>query len=358
MNKKETKKRLMGRMLLRFLILSAVSFALIGAGALAIVLWADSPTFRSVGILHWIEDRILLLGAACFSLSIFFILCVQWTQLVSYLAEVTRAVRIIGEDEHKTVELPSILRETQNRLNQVSNKIKDKEIAAREAEQRKNDLVVYLAHDLKTPVSSIIGYLTLLRDEKQISQEMHDRYVGVALKNSERLDDLVNEFFEITRFNISNITLDYSRANLTRMLEQLVFEFQPMFSEKNLTCSLDMPAELEIRCDADKIHRVFDNLIRNAINYSFENSEIQITASVSDTAVTLNFMNHSNTISDEKLKRIFEQFYRLDASRSSHTGGSGLGLAIAKEIVELHQGRIIASSHNDKINFAVELPLS
>jgi two-component system sensor histidine kinase VanS len=119
-----------------------------------------------------------------------------------------------------------------------------------------------------------------------------------------------------------------------------------------------MPADLELRCDADKIQRVFDNLIRNAVNYSFENSEIQITASVSDTAVNLNFVNSGNTILAEQLERIFEQFYRLDASRSSRTGGAGLGLAISKQIVELHDGRIMATSHDDTICFAVELPLS
>lgn len=355
MNEQNFKIRLLGQMLLRFFILSIVSFAFICVVVIAVFLWGDNPTG---GIYHWIESRILYIAAACFALSILIILCVQCIQLISYLAKLAEAVEIIGKEEQRPVELPSILRETQDRFNQVRNTIKDKEIAAREAEQRKNDLVVYLAHDLKTPISSIIGYLTLLRDEKQISQEMQDRFIGVALKNSERLDDLINEFFEITRFNLSTITLEYSRANLTRMLEQLVFEFQPMLAEKNLTCRLDMPADLELRCDADQIHRVFDNLICNAIHYSFENSEIQITASVSDTAMTLNFMNRSHPIPDEKLNRIFERFYRLDASRSSRTGGSGLGLAIAKEIVERHQGRIFASSHDDTISFAVELPLS
>ncbi|MBB3128315.1 two-component system sensor histidine kinase VanS [Paenibacillus rhizosphaerae] len=355
MNEKKFKIRLLGQMLLRFFILSVVSFALICVVVMVVFIWGDNPTG---GIYHWIESRILYLAAACFVLCILFILGLQCIQLISYLAKVAGAVDIIGNEEQRPVELPSILRETQDRFNQVMNKIKDKESAAREAEQRKNDLVVYLAHDLKTPISSIIGYLTLLRDEKQISQEMHDRYVGVALKNSERLDDLINEFFEITRYNLSNITLEYSRTNLTRMLEQLVFELQPMLVEKNLTCRIEMPSDLELRCDADKIHRVFDNLIGNAILYSLENSEIQITASVSDTAITLNFMNCSHTISDEKLNRIFEQFYRLDASRSSRTGGSGLGLAIAKEIIERHQGRIFASSQDDSISFSVVLPFS
>ncbi|WP_091742546.1 sensor histidine kinase [Marininema mesophilum] len=352
----------MRRILLRFLISVTISFALIAGGAFVIV-WSYSQIPWSVNsmlfkILDWIRNYILFIVVVSCTLSILIILYVQWKQLISYLVEVVGAVEILGEDKNKMVELPSILKETQDQFNQVRNKIKDKEIAAREAEQRKNDLVVYLAHDLKTPISSIMGYLMLLRDEKHISQEMHDRYMAVALNNAERLDDLINEFFEITRFNLSHITLEYSRINLKRLLEQLVFEFQPMLSEKNLLCSLDMPTDMELQCDADKMQRVFDNLIRNAINYSFENSEIQIVTAVSDTRVTINFVNSGNTIPAEKLERIFEQFYRLDSSRSSRTGGVGLGLAIAKEIVELHHGRIVASSHDNTICFAVELPLS
>jgi two-component system sensor histidine kinase VanS len=349
-------------MLLRFLILASLSLGLI-VGVALIGLWIGrlipwSGDEVALKILNWIGDRILFIWAACFVLSIFIILYVLWIQLIAYLAEVSRAVEIIGENDDKKIELPSILKETEDRMNQVRNKIRANEIAAREAEQRKNDLVVYLAHDLKTPISSIIGYLTLLRDEEQLSREMQHRYVTVALKNSERLDDLINEFFEITRFNLSHITLEYSKINLTRMLEQLVFESQPMLSEKKLICNLDIPINIELRCDADKIQRVFDNLIRNAVNYSFENSEIQITALVSNSEVALNFINRGNPIPAEKLQRIFDQFYRLDTARSSGTGGSGLGLAIAKEIVELHHGSIIASSHNDTICFTVNLPLS
>lgn len=110
---------------------------------------------------------------------------------------------------------------------------------AKKAEKRKNDLIVYLAHDLKTPLSSVIGYLNLLKDEQQISDELREKYLSISLDKAERLEDLINEFFEITRFNLSNITLEYRMINLTRMLEQLVYEFKPMLAEKNLTCSMD-----------------------------------------------------------------------------------------------------------------------
>ncbi len=359
MNKKSMEKILLQRMVIRFLLAAVISLGIIVGGSfLGYLLCSLIPIIGNIKSLIWIGDRILFVGTAVFLFSIFIILLVQWKQLISYLAEISNVIETIGQQEYADIKLSSVLRETQDSIVNVSNKIKFSAIATREAEQRKNDLVVYLAHDLKTPISSIIGYLTLLRDEKQISQELQNRYIQTALNNSEKLDDLINEFFEITRFNLSHITLEYSNISLTRLMEQLVFDFQPMLTEKELSCRLDIPDNLMLHCDADKIQRVFENLLYNAVNYSFENSEIYITISISENSVILSFENSGNTIPMEKLERIFEQFYRLDSSRSSRTGGSGLGLAIAKEIVELHHGTITASSYDQKVNFTVTLPLS
>ena len=186
---------------------------------------------------------------------------------------------------------------------------------------------------------------------------MREKYLATALDKAERLEDLINEFFEITRFNLSEITLQYSQINLTRLLEQLTFEFKPMLAEKNLTCELQVPEDMTLRCDANKIQRVFDNLLRNAALYSYPNTKIEITAEKQEKQVTIHFRNHGDTIAAEKLARIFEQFYRLDAARSSN-GGAGLGLAIAKQIVELHGGRIYAESASNTVEFTVTLPLS
>ncbi len=186
---------------------------------------------------------------------------------------------------------------------------------------------------------------------------MRQRYLSITLDKAERLEDLINEFFEITRFNLSNITLEYGQINLTRMLEQLIFEFQPMLLEKNLKCELDAPSDISIRCDADKLQRVLDNLLRNAVFYSYSGTTISVAAKLKEDKVFLSFTNEGNTIPAEKLERIFEQFYRLDTARGSGSGGAGLGLAIAKEIVELHQGTIAAHSEDGQICFEVTLPL-
>ena len=272
-----------------------------------------------------------------------------------YFNEINGGINALKEENSKDIVLSSELAVTEKTINTIKHTLEQQKSAAKAAEQRKNDLVVYLAHDLKTPLTSVIGYLTLLRDEGQISEELRAKYVAIALEKAERLEDLINEFFEITRFNLSNIMLEYSMVNITRMLEQLVFEFKPMLAEKKLSCVLTAEPDKMIRCDVDKMQRVFDNLLRNAVNYSFENTEISIVVTQDESMVHIRFANHGNTISKEKLERIFEQFYRLDTSRHTGNGGAGLGLAIAKEIVMLHGGTITARSEDETIKFEVTI---
>lgn len=279
-------------------------------------------------------------------------------QFTIYFNEINSGIDALIDENSGDVVLSSELVATEKKINFIKHTLEQRKLATEIAEKRKNDLVVYLAHDLKTPLTSVIGYLTLLRDESQISEELRQKYLSISLEKAERLEDLINEFFEITRFNLSNITLEYSKVNLTRLLEQLTFEFKPMFLEKDLQCELEIQPDTMVRCDVDKMQRVLDNLLRNAVNYSFDGGTIRIIAVQGENRLSIKFINYGNTIPKEKLERIFEQFYRLDTARSSKSGGAGLGLAIAKEIVELHGGSITAKSENEIIEFEVSIPFS
>lgn len=309
---------------------------------------AYSATFRRY------ETSLFLLAI----LSVFFVMFRRYANSISkYFKEINRGIDSLVNEDAQDIALPAELASTERKINSIRHTLAKRKMDAELAEQRKNDLVMYLAHDLKTPLSSVIGYLTLLKDESQISDELRTRYLSISLDKAERLEDLINEFFEITRFNLSNITLIYGKINLTRMLEQLAYEFKPMLAEKNLKLEFEMQPDIFVSCDANKMQRVFDNLLRNAVGYCDADTSIQITAEQIEDHVLIKVMNEGCTIPQERLERIFEQFYRLDASRSSATGGAGLGLAIAKEIVELHHGQIAAHSADGLTCFEVSLPL-
>ena len=257
--------------------------------------------------------------------------------------------------------LPEELKEAEQQMNLLHQQVQKSRTQASEAEQRKNDLVVYLAHDLKTPLTSVLGYLALLEEALDLPKEQREKYLRIARKKAERLEELINEFFEITRFNLTSIELERQRINFTRLLEQTVYEFQLMLREKQLGCRLEAEPDVMFSCDLDKMQRVVDNLLRNAILYGYGGTELLITLKVvkqEEDCLELTVQNAGPTIPAGKLERIFQQFYRLDVARTSSTGGAGLGLAIAREIVQIHGGSITAESQNEVTVFRVRLPIN
>lgn len=337
----------------------AVSFILliILASTIAhMVAWESSNLIYL--FLRYVEENILVFAAIPLFIGWALITYYFMGKPLHYLDVIIDASEKLATPTVEQIILPDAMKSVQDEFNQVRETALRNAQLAKEAEQRKNDLIVHLAHDLKTPLTSVIGYLSLLCGEEPLSEELRHKYLSISLEKAERLEDLINEFFEITRFNLSNIELQYSNVNLTRLLEQLTFEFNPMLSDKGLKCSLNVKSDIMIKCDADKIQRVFDNLLRNAVFYSFENSIITISVATDYNRIKIRFTNQGNTIPPEKLERIFEQFYRLDTSRSTNSGGAGLGLAIAKQIVELHRGSISAECKDELITFCVTLPRS
>ena len=231
---------------------------------------------------------------------------------------------------------------------------------------RRSDLVTYLAHDLKTPLTSVIGYLSLLDEVPDMPEAQRVRYTGVALDKACRLERLVNEFFDITRYSLTNIELELAPVDLACLLVQLADEFYPALAAHGNVAqvtvagtvrTVEQPSEpLMVTADAARLARVFGNLLRNAIAYSDEGTPVEIEAMAGEGSVVVSVSDTGATIPSHKLRAIFDRFFRLDESRGSATGGAGLGLAIAREIVELHGGTISAASENGRTTFTVELP--
>lgn len=278
-------------------------------------------------------------------------------KIFSYVFAVSESADKLFDKNVEYINLPPEMVEVEKKLNHFKTEAIKNERLARENEQKKDELIVYLAHDIKTPVTSMIGYLSLLSEIKDMPQEQRNRYIDIALDKSYRLEDLINELFDVARFNSEKIVLEKEEINLNLMLEQIADDFYPTLKEMNKKINFTSDEKTILYADPDKLSRVFNNLIKNAVNYSKENTDIDISILNKENQATVKITNKGKQIPKEKLDKIFEKFYRLDSSRTSKTGGSGLGLAIAKEIVELHGGRIYAESDMKETTFSVILPI-
>ncbi len=278
------------------------------------------------------------------------------SKMTKYLNQVEEGIENIVSDSMEPVQLITELAPIEDRLNEIKMTIKKQEMEAAESERKKNELVVFLAHDLKTPLTSIVAYLTILETRPDMPIEERAKYTHISLDKAIRLGELISEFFEITRFNLQDIILDTAPLDLSLMLEQIADELYGVLNEKKLTCKVDIEEILLVNGDADKLARVFDNILRNAISYCYPNTAIDIEAIETEEHIKIVFANEGKQIPQEQLYTIFEKFYRMDEARSSITGGAGLGLAISKEIIELHGGYIYAESDETHTRFIVLLP--
>ncbi len=313
----------------------------------------------------WSELKVFILTV----LIIIVLICIAITFAVANLhakAEVRKSITATSvmlhnfmiEEKGNIDIFPKEYAEISAQMSEIKSTMQRHEQMLKEEASRKNDLIAYLAHDLKTPLTSVIGYLALLDEAQDMPIEQKTKYVNIALSKALRLEKLINEFFDITRYNLQQIDLEKESINLCHMLVQMTDEFYPLLNAHGNQTEVCVDEDVTVYGDSMKLARVFNNILKNAIYYSYPDTTIKIWAESTDTDVWIYFCNKGKTIPAGKLNSIFEKFFRMDEARSTNTGGAGLGLAIAKEIIALHGGKITAESENESTTFRISLPIT
>ena len=259
-------------------------------------------------------------------------------------------IEVVGDDEFSSMAAG---------LNQMTRDIRSLMDKEREAERSKNELITNVAHDLRTPLTSIIGYLELLSNGTPMTPEMEKKYIDIAYTKAKRLEKLIEDLFGFTKMNYGKLTMHVAQVDVVKLLSQLLEEFYPSFVDKNLSYELqsNVPAKV-ITADGNLLARLFDNLINNAIKYGADGKRIMVKLHADDEIVTVSVINYGYVIPADELPLIFNKFYRVEQSRSTNTGGTGLGLAISKNIVDMHGGTITVTSDLSGTVFTVKLKVN
>ncbi len=305
-------------------------------------------------------DVVVILIYVIFGIGIFtvtFLLLQE--KSMRYISRISDAMQSISEgDLNITVDIEgddefSVMAASLNKMVEDLRGLMDKE---REAERTKNELITNIAHDLRTPLTSIIGYLELLSGETKLDPEVQKKYIGIAYVKTKRLEKLIEDLFGFTKLNYGKISMHVAKVDVVKLLSQLLEEFYPSFVDKNLSYELqsNVPAQM-ISADGNLLARLFDNLINNAIKYGADGKRILVKVHGSEELVTIQVINYGYVIPEEELPLIFNKFYRVEQSRSTNTGGTGLGLAIAKNIVDMHGGTIHVTSDLSGTVFTIKL---
>lgn len=241
-------------------------------------------------------------------------------------------------------------------INLASEKLKQALDRGDFAENSKEQLVLNLAHDLRTPLTSVLGYLDFILQDDQLTSEQIKHFTSVAYTKSQRLEKLIDELFEITRMNYGKLTIEKKQIDLSELLIQLNEELYPSFEKNNLTTRLNVTPHLIVWGDGELLARVFENLLTNAIRYGKDGQFIDINCNIDAEDVAIQVVNYGDCIPPEELPYIFDMFFTGDQSRTLREGSTGLGLSIAKNIVVQHQGTISAQSSVICTLFEVRFP--
>ncbi|GAA5347168.1 sensor histidine kinase [Planifilum fimeticola] len=310
-----------------------------------------SPYFRPISAFAF------FLGIVFFAV-LFYLIVYRKIEYLKYISR--KVMEIANKGFGTTIEIRGNdeISELCRNINAMSLELKNKFERERELEKSKNELIIGISHDLRTPLTSAKGYLQLLKDKKYQSDEELETYIQIAYDRMEMLEDLIEDLFEYTRLQ-GEIRLNKQRLCLNDILLQFVIDYGPLFEKERLALKSTIPQEkYYVEIDPDKFVRIMENLLGNALKYSLRPSSVWVSLSPEDQGVRLTVKNKTQPIDEENLSRLFDRFYRLEKSRSKETGGTGLGLSIAKRLVELHGGKIWADGEEDVIRLHVWLPVA
>lgn len=282
---------------------------------------------------------------------------------VSYLREIVNGVERIKNGDMSTqvpVRTNGELADLARAINAMQAQLKETTNKEKQAVQARDELITNVAHDLRTPLTSIIGYLELLKNKPDLPDATKQKYLRIAYDKSYRMEGLVTDLFDFTRYDKNKMEIQKSRLELKQFMEQIIDEFYPSLSSQNLECyTMFGPGKIYVDGDGELLARGFGNLMGNAIKYGADGKQIRVEAEIlkNKNLARVAIVNYGKIIAPKDLEHVFDKFYRGDSARST-SGGTGLGLAIAKNVFEMHGGHIQARSDANGTVFEVLLPLA
>lgn len=301
---------------------------------------------------------VTVIATICFFIIYFLLFIKRIVKDMTYISDRIIDIADGKSDEKIIIERQDEIGEIAGRINEMTEQINQLITSERDALQSNKDLIACVAHDLRTPITSVKGYLDLALDTKPYDLEQRQKYVRIAQTKANRLEYLIHDLFNYTKLTSGEITLHRSKIDLVQLVEQMVEEFYPLFQEEELECTTKYNISyLEMNMDGELIARAVQNLLSNAIKYGKDGKHVYVELECLEQEVQIRVTNYGLVIPEESIKHLFDKFYRVERSRNVKTGGTGLGLNIAQEIVHLHGGRIQVTSGASGTCFTIALPL-
>lgn len=301
---------------------------------------------------------VTVIATICFFIIYFLLFIKRIVKDMTYISDRIIDIADGKSDEKIIIERQDEIGEIAGRINEMTEQINQLIKSERDALQSNKDLIACVAHDLRTPITSVKGYLDLALDTKHYDLEQRQKYVRIAQTKANRLEYLIHDLFNYTKLTSGEITLHRSKIDLVQLVEQMVEEFYPLFQEEELECTTKYNISyLEMNMDGELIARAVQNLLSNAIKYGKDGKHVYVELECLEQEVQIRVTNYGLVIPEESIKHLFDKFYRVERSRNVKTGGTGLGLNIAQEIVHLHGGRIQVTSGASGTCFTIALPL-